>query len=396
VGPVTGVLAPYGVPAAYDTLMRGWRSHRLGPVRVYPYLEYDGIYRTNIFQTSTDKKSDWVNAINPGVRIELPIAGRHRFSAGYLGNYFFYSRYSRQNHLDHNANVDLAFNFRGGLSLRFGNTLRAATEERSAVTYRQRDYLREVPYLLATYRLSDRWKMQAAYIFDLLEFAKWVDRDNNYREHTGGLTLYYRFWPKTAALAQYIVSGRTYPYDAFGNNITHSGLLGLTWDPTAKLTGTVKFGFTIKDYERTLPGRDNTPASWLMSMQTLYRFSNYTTLTLTAQHSLQEDVDLDANNAYRNTGLFVSLNHNWHYINAVLYAAMSYTNNSYLNDDIEPVTGLLKRREDNIFSVGGGISRPFTPYFRLRLDYQFANKASNFATYSYNEHKVLVGVQSSF
>jgi hypothetical protein len=178
VGPITGVLAPYGYPAAYDTLLRGWRHHRVGPVLATPYLEYNAIYRSNIFQTTTDKRSDFVNAVFPGLRLELPVAGRTRMSVGYLGNYFMYSRNSSESHYDHNVNADVAVNFRGGLSLRLGNTFRAATEERSAATGRQRDYERLSPYFLATYVFADRWKLQGAYQFDNLEFAELQDRRN--------------------------------------------------------------------------------------------------------------------------------------------------------------------------------------------------------------------------
>jgi hypothetical protein len=112
-GPTSGVLAPYGNPAAYDTLQRGWSIHKLGPFNVSPFLEYDGIYRSNIFLTSSNKKSDYINNINPGVRVELPIAQRHKFSLGYLGNFFIYSTHSDQSHYDQNVNVEGLLNLRG-------------------------------------------------------------------------------------------------------------------------------------------------------------------------------------------------------------------------------------------------------------------------------------------
>ena len=87
---MTGSLAPYGYGGAEDTLQRGWDSHKLGPVRVSPYLEYDALYRTNVFQTYNNKKSDFVNMISPGIRFELPVAGTHRLSLGYLGNSYIY------------------------------------------------------------------------------------------------------------------------------------------------------------------------------------------------------------------------------------------------------------------------------------------------------------------
>jgi polysaccharide biosynthesis protein VpsM len=396
VGPITGALAPYGYPAAYDTLLRGWRHHRLGPVLVTPYLEYNGIYRSNIFRTSTDKKADFVNAVFPGLRLELPVAGRHKVSVGYLGNYFMFSRHSSESHYDHNVNADVAVNFRGGLSLRAGNTFRSATEERSAAIGRQRDYERLSPYFLATYALADRWKVEGSYQFDNLEFADPRDRRSEFREHAGGVTLRYRFWPKTAALVQYIITSREYPFAPEGNNLSHSPMLGLTWDPTAKLTGTVKFGYTRKNYDRELPGRKNSPDSWAMSIQTLYRYSNYTTFTLTAQRSIQEDVDLDLNNAYRHTGLYFAWNYDWHFTRAAVYLALSYTNNDYLGDIVDPLTEEVKRRQDDIISLGGGLSRPFTRWLRLRVDYQYRNRSSNLSGFAYNEHQALFGVQASF
>ncbi len=56
----------------------------------------------------------------------------------------------------------------------------------------------------------------------------------------------------------------------------------------------------------------------------------------------------------------------------------------------------LKSRVDNIIYAGGGLSRPVTKWLRLRLDYLYYNRGSNFSFYSFNEHKVLLGVQSSF
>ncbi|OGP69931.1 MAG: hypothetical protein A2Y80_05265 [Deltaproteobacteria bacterium RBG_13_58_19] len=397
VGPAGGVMAPYGYAGAYDTLQRGWTSHRLGPlpVRVAPYLEYAGIYRTNIYQTSANKIADFVNGVNPGLRFELPVAGRHKLSVGYLGNYFFYTRHDHDSHFDHNVNADAAVNFRGGLSLRFGNAFRAATEERTAVTARQRDYIRENPYFNTSYSITDRWRLEGSYQLDFMQFAKQEDRISNYRQNTGGGTLYYKFWPKTAALMQYIITRRTYPYSAQGNNLGHSPLAGLTWDPTAKVTGTVKFGYTFKQFDQQVQGRDNAPDSWAMSMETLYRYSNYTTFALTAQHSIQEDVDLTVNNAYRNTAIYANWNHKWHIINADLYLTVAVTNNAYISASADPATGLIKKRQDNIFSFGGGISRPLTRWLKLRLDYQYANKDSNFTDFSYMEHKIIFGIQSS-
>ncbi|MBW1918312.1 MAG: outer membrane beta-barrel protein [Deltaproteobacteria bacterium] len=394
VGPATGTLAPYGYAWAEDTLSRGWTFHRLGPFRVSPFLAYNGIYRSNIYQTSTDKKSDYVNNLRPGLSLELPLAHRHRLSLGYLGDYFIYSSHSTDSHYDHNVNADANFNFRGGLSLGFGSAYRHATEERSAVVGRKRRYDRTTPYFKAAYAFADVWKLETNYQFDNLDFAKAIDRQDDYQYHTGGATLFYKFWPKTAALVQYIIQGRVYPNRSINDSLSHSPLIGLTWDPTAKLSGTVKFGYTFREYDTDLAGRNNSPNSWALAMQTLYRYSRYTNLALTAQRSYQDDVDF-GNNAYENSAVYVTLNKHWHYFRTDSYLAFYYINNNYVNVAADPVTGRLKERDDDIISVGCGLSRPFTSYFRLRLDYNFINKDSNFSTYSFNEHRLLFGIETS-
>ena len=395
VGPITGIMAPYGYPAALDTLTRGWRFHRLGPVRLTPFFEYNTIYRSNIYQTYAAKKADWIHNLNPGLKLELPLAHRHLISLGYLGDYFIFSHNDQDSHYDHNLNADAAINLRGGLSLRFGSTYRSATEERTTTTGRQRRYERLGPNFEIAYNRADLWRLQGNYQLDVLDFEDNIDQRDNRQDHTGGITLDYKFWPKTALLAQYIIQRREYPDAPRGNSLSHTPFLGLSWDPTAKLSGTIKFGYTMKEYDTGLPERDNHPSSWAMSIQTLYRYSRYTWLTLISQRSTREDLDF-GNNAYDNTAFYVTWHHDWHYFKTESYLAFYYNNNSYLNATLEPVTGLAKQREDNIISLGGGLSRPFTPYMKFRLDYHYLTRDSNFNTYSYNEHRFLAGMEASF
>ncbi len=399
-GPTTGLLAPYGYGGAEDTLIRGSQFHSLGAVKVFPYLEYDSAFRTNFFQSYNDKKSDFANVINPGIRFELPVAGQNKLSLGYLGNAFIYSRFGDLSHFDQNVNADAALNF-SKLSLRVGSAFRAATEEPTAtegapfVIGRERFYYRTTPYFQADYKMADLWRLEANYQFDDLSFPKTIDRIDDYQYNTFGVTGFYKFLPKTSALLQYVAVIRTYPFSSTQNSVVHTPMAGLTWDPTAKLSGTVKFGYTIANDDTNLPGRNNSSGSWALSIQTLYRISRYTQLSLIAQRSIQADVDY-ANSAYYNTGLFLTLSHDWHFFDITSYVACAYYNNQYINSTIDTFTGEWLKRNDNVYSFGAGLSRPLTRWLRLRLDYLYNDRGSNFNFYTYNEHKVLLGLQSSF
>ena len=406
-GPATGSLAPYGYGGAEDTLQRGWVSHKLGPVRIYPYFEYDALYRSNVFQTYSNKKSDFVNMLSPGIRLELPVAGTHRLSVGYLGNAYLYSRFSDNSHYDQNVNADAALNF-SKLSLRVGAAYRHATEEASLLqtgpTFtldEQRVYNRVTPYFQAAYRMADLWRLETNYQFDSFSYAKDIYRFSDYNAHTAGATIFYKFWPKTSVLLQYIANVLTHPNNPTSNYVVHTPMVGLTWDPTAKISGTLKVGYSITNYYNSDVGsRGFNPDGLALSIQALYRLSRYTQMSLVAQRALQEDVNftnnLFGNNSYFNTGLLFTVNRFWHYFNVTSYLSFAYYNNHYIYNNFDPGTGQLETRDDNIIYAGGGLSRPVTKWVRLRFDYLYYNRGSNFSFYSFNEHKVLFGVQSSF
>ncbi|MFZ2089577.1 MAG: outer membrane beta-barrel protein [Desulfobaccales bacterium] len=393
-GPVSGFLAPYGNTTAYDSLLRGWNSRKIGKMTVTPFLELAGLYRSNIFSTPTDKKSDFITIIAPGIRMERPVGQRHLFSLGYLGGAFIYSKYSSQSHYDQNLNADLAINPKGKLSMRLGDTFRLATEERNSEFAVERTYLRNTPYLMATYRLADRWKLEGNYQLDTLVFTKSADRFNNYNEHIASATLYYKLMPKTAILAQYIFFYRVFPYVAEDNAFGSSPLLGVTWDPTAKLTGTIKAGFTFTNYETSVDGRNNNPQNWTLSAQLLYRYSKYTNLSVTGQRSFQQDIDF-FNAGYINSGVWITLNHEWNKFKVASYVSFFYTNNDYLSPSPD-ATGQFLTRHDDIVGIGVGMSRPLKKWLRARLAYSYVNRDSNFIGYGYNDHKVLGGLQASF
>jgi hypothetical protein len=394
-GALTGILAPYGYSGGLDTLTRGWQSHRVGPVRVSPFLEIQETFRSNIYGTTGNKKSDFITSVNPAMHFELPLAQRHKLSLGYLGNYYFYSIFDHNDHYDHTLNLDGTFNFPKGLALRGGTTLRLATEDRTATTSTQRDYNRLSPYFQAAYKMADRWKIEANYQEDSLHFLKQENRASDYNAHNAAMTLYYKFWPKTAALVQYIFTYRQHPYSSQSDNVIHTPMVGLSFDPTAKISGTVKVGYTFQEFEHTMADRPTSTGGASLSIQTQYRYSNYTNVTLVAQRAIQEDPD-STNNAYVNSGFAFTFNHLFHQYKIASFAIVSYYNNRYIALQTDPVSGILIRRVDNIISAGAGFTVPITKYFKGRVDYIYMNKGSNFSNVNYNDHRVMFGIQVSY
>ncbi len=326
--------------------------------------------------------------------IGLPLAHRHQISLAYLGNYYFYSRYGQNDHLDHNINFDARFTSPRGWEVRLGQSYRAATEGQSPTVTQQRRYERFVPYLLASYTLAERWSLEGAYQYNALNFISDAYNQDNYRLHTGGLTLFYKIRPKTALLTQYVINFTDYPNSSISNNMSHTPFLGITWDPTAKLSGTIKVGYTLKSYDTTLPLRNNNPSSLAIGIQTLYRYSRYSQFSFIAQRAERDDADYN-NNSYTNSAVYLNWSKDWHFIKSNLNLGVSYVNNSYTNPSFDSGAGQFKVRQDNILSFGIGISRPFTRWLKLRFDYYYTNTNSNFTNYSYNDNLIMFGFQGS-
>ena len=143
-----------------------------------------------------------------------------------------------------------------------------------------------------------------------------------------------------------------------------------------------------------LSSLNRTPSTPALSAQVTYKFDKRTNLALTAQRSIQQDVDLAGNAAYENTGIYLTLNHEWAFWQLSSYANIAYTFNDYINRSLNPGDG-LKFRQDSIILTGVGFSRPLTRYLKLKLDYSYNNRASNFNGFSYNEHRILFGIQAT-
>jgi hypothetical protein len=141
-------------------------------------------------------------------------------------------------------------------------------------------------------------------------------------------------------------------------------------------------------------GRNNSPENWILSAQLIYRYSRYTDLTLSAQRSFQEDVDF-FNSGYKNTGVWVTLNHEWSRLKVFSYASFFYLHNDYINPALD-TSGQFLTRQDYIVGAGVGFSRALTRWLRIRLAYSYINRNSNFFGFSYNDHKFLAGLQTSF
>lgn len=363
---------------------------KVGRLKINPEIGAQETYRSNIYQTENDRKSDLVTSIIPGLGLEYNFGDRHSLTAGYLGTWNNYAKYSQNNYWDHRAFANLSLRFPGGFDLGLEQRYVNTWEERSANINRQRHYTENISGISGAYRFGNRWKAEARYNRDDFGFSSSQDRVYNYVSDLYGGTLYYRFLPRTAALVEYqhIVKGHDVgnTYDSTADIV----YLGVQFDPAGKLKGDIKFGYGWKDYDERLAGRENSPNSWMAATNVRFDQSKYTSYEFQARREFQDDYDFD-NSPYYLTLLSFTAQHYFTYkIGAA--ATVAYQQSDYTDDGRDPVTRVLGKRKDDRWTFRIGNFYNIQKYLKTRLDYEYITRDSNFNTYSFNEHRVMFKV----
>lgn len=117
---------------------------------------------------------------------------------------------------------------------------------------------------------------------------------------------FWRVMPKTRALVEARLADIDYRVDNSNDNTDTRLLLGLTWDATAKTTGTVKVGNQRKNYSSTRPDFSGNTVEASIDWSPL----PYSTVTLSADRSADDSNDVGVS-YLRNTSTGVAWTHEW-------------------------------------------------------------------------------------
>lgn len=213
-----------------------------GRLTLLPELALQETYRSNIYQTESDKKSDYITTITPGLGLKYKF-GRSSFDLNYRVGFLNFARYSSNNYQDHRANGLLNLVTSGGLQLTLGNNFTKSTLERTGVITRQRPYHFNTFNAAAGYGFADRWKVEAKYVRDDQAFSSSLDRASEYTNSLYGMSLYYRFLPRVSGLIEYDYAVKSFNSSSrISDHKDHLAYLGLAFDPAGKLKGSAKAG----------------------------------------------------------------------------------------------------------------------------------------------------------
>lgn len=229
----------------------------LGPLNVQPRLIVAETYDGNIFLTDADETDDFITTVGPAINLDLPWRA-HRLRLGYEAEFLYFAEHNDESVLNQAAYADLGLDFPAGLRIRlrdlYQHTHGSVSSEEETRTGDPRTPRRQNDFeFRIAYALRQKTTLEMTFLRTDYNYSRASDNDLDRNENNVSLTLFRRILPKTSVLVRYdfqrsnFVNLPATEADKDGN--THTGSMGLRFDPTAKVSGTLRLGYSVEHFD---------------------------------------------------------------------------------------------------------------------------------------------------
>ncbi|MCL4477415.1 MAG: outer membrane beta-barrel protein [Nitrospirae bacterium] len=224
---------------------------RLGALEINPFLALTERYTDNVFNTSSDLKSDFSTVITPGVQIIFPrVKKKYHLELIYQADLERFNTFKSENANNHKAVGKFEVKFPGGLELAVSDEFIRNHDPRGINIGQELDFFRtNLASASAAYNLSDRFKVRLDYSNYLVDYEAGRNDFRNRTDNTLAGYVYYRLTPKTSAFVEYEYLVIDFKTSEEFDSKEHHLYGGITWDVTGKTKGTVKGGYEVKKFQ---------------------------------------------------------------------------------------------------------------------------------------------------
>jgi hypothetical protein len=374
-----------------------------GPFTLDSSLGIEVLEDSNIFQSETDVQSSQIWKLAPSLLMRLEPA-RSRLEFSYKGDYGWYDKSSNDDYADHalKAGAYLLLGERSGLDLvasyhdaheNRGTGLSEGIDPASSAfppdpdRYTTEEFLGRYTYGVSHTRAFVILEANTEKVTyqNNLAYTQQFDRDESY----GNVTFGVRVQPKTSV--ELSVQARDIRYDAPNASATglvdsweYRYLLGVVWETTAKMTGTVRVGWLDDKFVNSaLPGFSGT--SWEVEIH--WSPVTYSHLDLSTHRDTETPI---------NPLGYVT-------VTAVYSLGWSYEWNSRLESKLA-----LSELDSTYRYVTNPVQTTKTPQYSLALTYKMRRwlrweagldinaRSSPIASYNFNESIARLGARITF
>lgn len=374
-----------------------------------PTVKLEQRHDDNLFATRDNRKSTWATVIDPSFALSLD-----RAKSAYELKY----RMSSKNFHSSNSNSYIDHHFTAKSGFEFNSRNRLLLD---AGYHKLEDTASDVESLTSR-RKNDKWNTKnvgGVYTYGARSARTQVDLGLNYRElrydnsarnsegvrvnsnserdTTGGrITGYYAIGPKTKLLLEGRYTDYDYINDSSRDNKNKALLAGVTWEATAKTSGTVKIGREKKSYKES--GRSS-KSTGMWEAGVTWAPRTYSTFNLKTRRGYDEgnsylynnDPDFDGLDPIDNvtqTIKTVDSQLTWrHYWMDRLYSTAQYRrlDRKYQGQD----------RDDKIDQYGVGLTYQMRRWLDIGIGYTHRENDSDIRSQSYKRNIYAVTFNAS-
>ncbi|HCJ65808.1 MAG TPA: hypothetical protein DHV62_00400, partial [Elusimicrobia bacterium] len=212
-------------------------------------------------------------------------------------------------------------------------------------------------------------------------YDTWDRKENIYT-----FTNYLKIYPKTSLLTEYTYGQIKYPYRLGRDAEYHLFLTGVRGKLTAKLSGLVRFGYQIRNYQ--------TLKDWQgLSIWTNLneKFSSVNEVNLALERAINESEFTDEN-YYLANAISVNFSQIFPESGLNLGIGLNLRNEEYP----KPVGNPPRIREDKIFGYSISLGYKFWRLPLGGLTYSSTQRNSNFNEYDYNTQTISLSIRRLF
>ncbi len=347
-----------------------------------PTLEVSERHDDNFRAVEDNEESSWITSVTP--TFVLGAEGRksaYQLSYSAVSDTFHSSH--KDNNTDHHVNADAGYEFdsRNRLKLNAGFHKIEDTASEDQNVENDKYTTSNVGGVYSFGAQTARNQIDFGANYQELRYQNSDNLNADKERDTTALNtiLYHAVAPKTRAL----VEARHTDYDYVSNTRLNSNnvalLAGLTWDATAKTTGTVKFGGEKKRFDDSSID-DESGGMWEVGVKWSPR--TYSTFGLNTRRALDEGYNGASSIESQSTTL--SWDHEWM---DRLSSTVSYT---YSDQDYQDIT-----RTDKIDTFGVGLTYEMRRWLDLGVGYKYSENDSDAVGESYERNIFSISATAS-
>ena len=363
-----------------------------GPVFFTPTLDMEARYVDNLFRTNGEEKSTWVAEVAPRIQAWMQ-NGVSTYSLSYKLNDSTYASSHADDYTDHQASLDLHHEFTAKNVLNINGEFYDGHEERGTGLSEGLARIIDTPveyeratiggdYTYGNRDSKGRLTLDAKNVDYEFQNFRAATQFRDYDQDTYGGTFYWKIGARTDLLAQVRAidteydnvdkSNRGGSFDSEELNY----LVGVSWDATAKTSGSIKIGSYDRTYDSQFREGDD---GFQWEVAVTYKPRSYSTVDFGTRRYSQETNGLgDFINTEEYTATW---KHDWNSRSST-HLGLSLANNDY--------SGSI--RSDDSTNLEASYKHKVRRWFDLGVGYRFENRDSDIRAFDYNQNIYFIKV----